>query len=210
MLSGPTEQKSGSGDDAAGVPGMAATSGIPGGQEASNPDILGGLSEKAHTQLGAKGQLLGEEARQKLAEGEKQFALSLMRIISVLSRSPHYRHYTISDLEWLVLPPLRLGQCAILHAETPGVPVAAAVALWASVSPEVDLKLSQNLTVPIRLRPDEWRSGDILWLVDVIGASDAISQLLTRLKSDALKGQQVKLRQVANGRAEVAFAFVTP
>ena len=207
MLSGPTGQKSGSGDDTAGVPGAAATSGIPGRQEASsNPDILGGLSEKAHTQLGAKGQLLSEEARQKFAEGEKQFALSLMRVISVLSRSSHYRHYTISDLEWLVLPPLRLGQCAILHAETPGLPVAAAVALWASVSPEVDLKLSQNLAVPIRLRPDEWRSGDILWLVDVIGSPDAGAQLLTRLQNDAFKGRQVKVRRRGvDGHAEISF-----
>jgi hypothetical protein len=33
----------------------------------------------------------------------------------------------------------------------------------------VDKRLSENLTAPIRLRPDEWKSGDILWLVDAIG-----------------------------------------
>lgn len=100
--------------------------------------------------------------RLKLAENEAQFALNFMRIISLFVRSPSYKHYALSDLEWLVIPPLRLGQCGILNAETRGLPVAAAVALWASVSPEVDHGLSQNLSVPIRLRPDEWRSGEIL------------------------------------------------
>jgi cytolysin-activating lysine-acyltransferase len=154
----------------------------------------------------AERQPLGEEARRKLAEGEQQFALGLMRVIWVLSRSSHYRHYTISDLEWLAIPPLRLGQCAILHAQTPGLPVATAVALWASVSPEVDERLSREVSAPIKLRPDEWRSGDILWLVDVIGAPDAVRQLLTRLQSEAFKDRPVKVRRRGvDGQVEVSF-----
>ena len=43
------------------------------------------------------------------------------------------------------------------------------MALWANLSPEVDARLTQNLAAPIKLRPDEWRSGPILWLVDIIG-----------------------------------------
>lgn len=150
-------------------------------------------------------QKLSEEARQKLAEGETQFALNLMRVISVLVRSPCYKHYALSDLEWLVVPPLRTGQCAILNAETPGLPVAAAVALWASVSAEVDARLSQDLQAPIRLRPDEWRSGEILWLVDVVGSAEAVWQLLERLKSNLFKNRQVKLRR-ANATGQVVVA----
>ena len=154
-------------------------------------------------------QKLNEEARQKLAEGEMQFALNFMRVVSVLVRSPRYKHYALSDLEWLVIPPLRTGQCAILNVETPGLPVAAAVALWASVSPEVDARLSQDLSAPIRLRPDEWRSGEILWLVDVVGMPEAVSQLLNRLKSERFNERSVKLRRM-NAGGQIIVAELDP
>lgn len=144
-------------------------------------------------------QKLSEEARQKLAENETQFALNFVRVVSVLARSPRYKHYALTDLEWLVIPPLRTGQCAILNAETPGLPVAAALALWASVSSEVDQRLSQNLHAPIRLRPDEWLSGEILWLIDVVGDAEAVQQLMEHLKNDRFKDRQVKVRHMNVG-----------
>lgn len=151
-------------------------------------------------------QHLSKDARQQLVEGERQFSLGLMRMLSVLARSSLYRHYTLADLEWLVIPPLRLGQCAILKADTPGLHVAAAIALWASVSPEVDLRLSQNLAGPIKLRPDEWRSGETLWLIDVVGSPSAATQLLSRLQSNAFKDRQVKVRRRnASGQVEIGF-----
>lgn len=150
-------------------------------------------------------QALTEEMQQKLTASEMQFALSFMRVVSVLLRSPHYKHYALSDLEWLVVPPLRTGQCAILHAETAGLPIATAVAFWASVSPEVDIRLSQAVAAPIRLRPDEWRSGEILWLIDMIGSPDASAQLLKRLRSDPFNGREVKIRRRdASGSLEIA------
>jgi hemolysin-activating ACP:hemolysin acyltransferase len=140
--------------------------------------------------------------RQRFVAGEVQFALSFMRVVSVLSQSPHYRHYTLSDLEWLVVPPLRTGQCAILNAPSPGLPVA----LWASVSPEVDGRLSQNLTAPIRLRPDEWCSGEILWLIDVVGRRDTAQRLLSRLQTAVLAGKRIKARRGAtDGSLQIAF-----
>ena len=138
---------------------------------------------------------VSEEMRQKLAASEMQFALTFTRVVSVLLRSSHYKHYTLSDLEWLVMPPILTRQCAVLHAEAGGLPVPVAVALWASVSPEVDGRLSQNVARPIRLRPDEWRSGEILWLIDVVGSAEASRQLLSRLQQEVFKGRQVKLRQ---------------
>ena len=31
-------------------------------------------------------------------------------------RSPHYEQFTLSDLEWLIVPPLFVGQFAVLDA----------------------------------------------------------------------------------------------
>ena len=47
----------------------------------------------------------------------------------------------------------------------------AGLAIWASVSEEVDAKIREQVqagTFPIRLKAEDWNSGDINWLLDVI------------------------------------------
>jgi len=136
-----------------------------------------------------------QEAQRRAAIAIRQ-SVAFAQIISVLMRSPHYKHYTLSDLEWLVLPPLMTGQFSVVEAsaEQNGPRFPAAVVLWASVSPEVDKRLSENLTAPMRLRPDEWRSGEILWLVDAVGDSRVVPEVLKRLQQSVFKERQLKLR----------------
>jgi hemolysin-activating ACP:hemolysin acyltransferase len=134
------------------------------------------------------------------------FSATFARIIAILMRSPHYKHYTLSDLEWLVLPPMMTGQFEVLEVAVPGapIPVPVAVALWAQVSVEVDHRLSTNPAVGMKLRPDEWRSGDIWWLIDAIGPSQVLPQLLTGLTANVFKGRNVKVRTFEQeGRATV-------
>jgi hemolysin-activating ACP:hemolysin acyltransferase len=118
------------------------------------------------------------------------------QVISLLMRSPEYKHFSLADLEWLVVPPVRLGQCGVaevkMQEDSFAVPVAAA--LWASVSIEVDRRLSTELDKPLRLRPDEWRSGDILWLISAVGEARMVPQFLKQLERTAFKGREVKLR----------------
>jgi cytolysin-activating lysine-acyltransferase len=111
-------------------------------------------------------------------------------------RSAEYKHFSLADLEWLVVPPVRLGQCGVAEAKVQedGFTVPVAAALWASVSAEVDRRLSSELERPIRLRPDEWRSGDILWLISAVGDARLIPQFLKQLERTAFKGREVKLR----------------
>ena len=75
---------------------------------------------------------------------ELRFAATFGRIVSILMRSVTYKHYALSDLEWLVLPPMHLGQCAVMEATVNGRQAPVAVALWASVSDEVDKRLSEK------------------------------------------------------------------
>lgn len=142
-------------------------------------------------------------ARTKISPQEAQFAIAFTRIVSVLMRSQPYRQASLADLEWLVLPPIMAGQFAILDAQIRGQAVPVAVALWAFVSPEVDQRLSQNLEHPIRLAPHEWRSGDVLWLVDAIGDGKALPQILASLQQTAFKGRDAKMRTVSATGARV-------
>jgi hemolysin-activating ACP:hemolysin acyltransferase len=161
-----------------------AAPGRPGPEVPKPPAADGSASNSAST----------DESRRALSSIRQSVAFA--QIVTLLMRSPHYRHYTLGDLEWLVIPPLVTGQYIVANArlQQNGATVPVAIALWASVSAEVDKKLSENLHLPIRLRPDEWRSGDVLWLIDAVGDSRAVSQLLKQLVETRFKGREVKFR----------------
>ncbi|WP_299866288.1 toxin-activating lysine-acyltransferase [uncultured Hoeflea sp.] len=47
----------------------------------------------------------------------------------------------------------------------------AAIAIWASVSDEVDATIKEQIksgAFPVRLKANDWKSGDHVWLLDVI------------------------------------------
>ncbi len=159
-----------------------------------------------------------EELAKVQALRSKMISASFGEIVTLLMRSPHYKHYSLSDLEWLVIPALLTNQFLVVEAQmklpvpqnengdapvaggqTEGAPVAGpripvGLALWAKVSPEVDEKLSANLDTPVKLRPDEWRSGEINWIIDVLGDEKIMQSLYAKLKGDVFKGQTFKVR----------------
>jgi hemolysin-activating ACP:hemolysin acyltransferase len=139
---------------------------------------------------------VSEEAKKRAAVALRLSA-AFAQIITVLIRSAQHRHLALADLEWLVFPPLTTGQFAVanVQAKQANASGPAALALWASVSPEVDKKLCENLTGPMRLRPDEWKSGDIVWLIEAVGDPRVLPGLLKQLQaSGPLKGREVKMR----------------
>lgn len=145
---------------------------------------------------GAAGEEEAKAIAARAALQAKMLAAGFGEIISVLMRSPQYKHYSLTDMEWLVVPPLLANQFTLAEARTKegGIPAPVGVAFWARVSDEVDEKLSQNLTRPVRLRPDEWTSGDHLWLIDAVGAPEAVQAMVKRLGPSVFKGKPYKLR----------------
>ena len=146
--------------------------------------------------LAASGQAPMSEETRKRAAAALQLSAAFAQVVTVLMRSPQHKHLALADLEWLVFPPLTTGQFAIanVQAKEGGASMPAALVLWASVSPDVDKKLSENLSGPMRLRPDEWKSGDILWLIEAVGDGRVVPGLLKQLSENALKGREVKMR----------------
>ena len=161
--------------------------------EESKPAEAGNISSPVPSSNAADS--VPDEAMRRQATLALQRSLAFAQIASLAMRSPLYRHFAIGDLEWLVLPALALGTFAIAEAKAqggPNHPVAAV--LWASVSPEVDARLSANLEAPVRLRPDEWRSGDQLWIVAIIGDQRIATGLLQQLAGSAFQGRPVNIR----------------
>ena len=129
-------------------------------------------------------------------------AQSFAQVVAVLMRDARFRNLKIADLEWLVLPAVMAGQFRLGHMGRPsepdkgqqGVAIPAALALWARVSPEVDKALSENLDKQVRLRPDQWTSGDSVWLMALAGDPRAVPPFLKQLTEREFKGRQVKMR----------------
>jgi hemolysin-activating ACP:hemolysin acyltransferase len=112
-----------------------------------------------------------------------KFAATLGQIVLVLMRTRQHRLSYLSDLEWLVMPAIATNQFMVAeHRDSnTGLSVPSAVAVWAMVSKEVDARLSGEPVRPIRLRPEEWVSGTIPWLVEAAGDSRAVGDLLRTL-----------------------------
>jgi hemolysin-activating ACP:hemolysin acyltransferase len=126
----------------------------------------------------------------------KMTAASFGEMVSLLMRSAHYKHYSLADLEWLLLPPIMHNQFLVVEARSKenGASVPVGLALWASVSEEVNERLSENLDQPIKLRPDEWQSGEINWLVDMIGDDKMKQSMFQKIKSELPKKSILKFR----------------
>jgi cytolysin-activating lysine-acyltransferase len=134
---------------------------------------------------------------------QTRFAQSFAQIVAVLMRDANFRNMRLSDLEWLVLPPVMAGQFSLAQAPSPhgrakgqdgGVLVPVAVALWARVSAAIDKGLSENLDKPVRLRAGDWACGDHVWLMAVAGDQRAVPKFLERLAETEFKGQRVRMR----------------
>lgn len=156
---------------------------------------------------------LSEEELRKRAAASKLVSASFGEIVSVLMRSEHYKQYSLQDLEWLVVPAVLSNQFLLAEARAKGngftAPVG--VVLWASVSAEVDQRLTANIAQPMRLKPEDWRSGDILWLVDAVGPAKLIGSMLQQLHTKVFKGRQVKLRaQGQDGKPAVRTMELKP
>ena len=162
------------------------------GPAASRPSLA---AHKAHPR----------EARQD------RYAHAFSQIVAVLMRDANFRNLALAQLEWLVIPAVMSGQWRLAQMKPEQVTnkadgsrvsnlvVPVAAALWANVSPEIDKRLAGNLDKPLLLRPNEWSSGDIPWLVAVAGDPRAIPGFLKALQESEFKGRDVKVRARGQG-----------
>ncbi|WP_284166133.1 toxin-activating lysine-acyltransferase [Frigidibacter sp. SD6-1] len=117
---------------------------------------------------------LSPEVLAKIQELRTQVRESFGQVVMAVMNLPRYRHQSLGDLAQMVLEPLIRDRIAIARPakEEPGtLSDIAGFAIWASVSEEADAKIRDQIksaTFPIRLKPEDWQSGSINWLLDVI------------------------------------------
>lgn len=103
---------------------------------------------------------------------------SFGKIAMAMMLLPRYRNQTLADLQHLILEPLIRDRVAMAYPgnqDDNNLVDVAGMAIWASVNAEADARIRDQIragTFPLRLKPEDWNSGDINWLLDVI-APDA-------------------------------------
>ncbi len=125
----------------------------------------------------------------------------------LLTQSLLHKAMAIGDLEWLIMPALAHRQFYIFRdGERP-----VGLALWAKCNPVAEAKLERGMIEPEnRLTLDEWKSGDALWLVDLIAPfADQENRhreiMIADLISGPLRGQEFRfhLTDPATGQRTV-------
>lgn len=112
--------------------------------------------------------------RTKVHETFGQVAMAMMAI-------PRYKHQSVADLSSILLDPLIRDRVAIASSPAEeGTPQGnlSGIAIWASVSEEVDAKIREQIksgTFPIKLKADDWNSGGINWLLDIIAPNQKLT-----------------------------------
>ena len=109
-----------------------------------------------------------------------------------MMHSPLHKHMFVQDLEWLLMPPIGLKQFRLWRRDN--LPVA--FASWAFLNDEAAARLASGVR---RLAPAEWRSGDQLWLIDLVCPFGGTEEAMRQLKEETFKGRKVKSLQPAPG-----------
>jgi cytolysin-activating lysine-acyltransferase len=106
------------------------------------------------------------------------------------------RRQSIADLQSLVLEPLMRDRVAIATGKDEDGALAG-IAFWATVSDAVDAKIREQIkggAFPIRLKPEDWNSGEHIWLFDVIAPSQKMaSSVLANFKQVVKQGGDVRI-----------------
>ncbi|MEZ5839489.1 MAG: toxin-activating lysine-acyltransferase [Hyphomicrobiales bacterium] len=112
---------------------------------------------------------------------------------------PRYREHPIVDLRHLLLDPLVRDRVAVAKAAPkPGTAPAgpAGIAIWASVSAEVDAKIREQIKAgafPVRLAADDWTSGEINWLLDVIAPNQRLATAVIANFSQVVRSGEIRM-----------------
>jgi cytolysin-activating lysine-acyltransferase len=130
------------------------------------------------------------------AGAAKKTSEVLGEIVWLMSQSPLHKQLFISDLEWLVMTPMLLQQFRLFYDQSKPV----GVVLWASVSEEVEARLAAGNA---RMRPQDWKSGDRLWVVEVIAPFGKGEEMVRDLKAKAFPERLMKVLTVGSQGRQV-------
>ena len=168
-------------------PGISAAGADRGG-DSQAPDGAAAAETPALAQL-------DPELARKIAAVRSHVRESFGKVVMAMMMLPRYRGQAIGDLQHLVLEPLIRDRVAIAYPGSAGEDALAdmsGLAIWASVSEEADSRIREQISegiFPLRLKPEDWTSGKINWLLDVIAPDpNAAARVIANFKQVVKEG----------------------
>ena len=173
---------------------MAGKARKSGGEAGMNGAETSAAGNEVQTDAAAPPQLDPEVAK-KIAAVRSQVRETFGKVVMAMMMQARYRRQTLDDLQHLVLEPLLRDRIAIAYpGDTDSSPLTdlAGLAIWASVSEEVDRAIREQIKAgvfPIRLKAEDWNSGSINWLLDVIAPDErATARVIGNFKQVVKEG----------------------
>lgn len=145
-----------------------------------------------------------DERIQEFARSAEEQAKQVLRKLPLLGpiawlmlQQSATRNILLGDLEWRVMPALVLDQARLhVRGDAP-----LALLTWARLSAEA---AARYRLPPHRLAPADWRSGEEIWLVDVIAPYGGGAEAIGELKEKLFPGQTLhQLLPAADQPAQV-------
>jgi cytolysin-activating lysine-acyltransferase len=161
---------------------------------AKNSEIKNGSNGGIPKVKNPSTQPLDPAVLEKIAEIRSKVNETFGKVALAMMATPRYRNLSIGDLAHLVLDPLIRDRVAIAQSAKPGAEDSglAGIAIWASVTPEVDARIREQIKAgvfPIRLKADDWNAGPINWLLDVIAPTPKlVTSVLANFKQVLKEG----------------------
>ncbi len=147
----------------------------------------------------------------KIAAVRTKIHETLGKVALAMSSTPRYRHLPLGDLTSLILDPLLRDRIAIaspLSADGRANETdTAGIAIWASVSEAVDAKISEQVRAgvfPIRLQADDWASGKINWLLDVIAPNAQLATSVVTTFRQVTNDDELRIHPVVSKLVDIA------
>lgn len=109
----------------------------------------------------------------------------LGEVIWLMMYSAGHKHFFVTDLEWLAVPPVALRQFRLWRRNN--LPVA--YASWAYLNEAAEARLMQGVR---KLAPNDWKSGDRLWLVDLVVPFGGTEEVMKELREQVFKDKKAK------------------
>lgn len=114
-------------------------------------------------------------------------------VVALMTASPIHERWYIGDVSRLILAPLMLGQAVVVRGGR-GVIAFASWALFDEIAEDGYLAGDR------KIQESDWRSGDRLWLVDVVSPYGATRELLASLHDDLRRrgfaGRRIRFRRI--------------
>jgi cytolysin-activating lysine-acyltransferase len=169
---------------------------------AAEKPVLSGINGGASAEPAAKDSGLDPALLAQITAFKTKIRTSVGEVVLAMLNLPRYRNQTLADVMHLVVEPMTRDRIAIAKSGGEGkMEETAGIAIWASVSEEVDAKIREQIQArvfPIRLKAEDWNSGETHWLLDVIAPSQKVATAVLANFKQVVKDKPIRIHPIVS------------